>query len=94
MTLKDVNACYEPNDHFKGDETCLNPYNPPDRGMATHKISGKKNKFQITIFFVCNAMGTEKLPPFFIKTYANPHFFQKKSGKELGFYYQTIRKPG
>ena len=91
--LKEINACYKPKDQFNGDETCLNPYNPPDRGMATHKISGKKkNKFWITIFFVCNATGTEKLPLFFIGKYANPRCFQKKSGKELGFYYRNNKK--
>ena len=61
--------------------------------MATHKISGKKrNKFQITIFFACNATGTEKLPPFFIGKSAKPRCFQKKSGQELGFYYRNNKK--
>src|ERR1700733_4280938 len=64
--LKEDNARFKPVDRFNGDETSLYLYNGPDRGMATHKISGKKkNKFRISLFFVCNSTGTEKLPPFF-----------------------------
>ena len=61
--------------------------------MATHKISGKKkNKFRVTIFFADNATGTEKLPPFFIRKSAKPRCFQRKTGKQLGFYYQNNKK--
>lgn len=93
MQQKELNARYTPEDRFNGDESYVNPFNPPDRGMATHKISGKKkNKFRITIFFACNATGTEKLPPFFIGKSAKPRCFQKKTGKELGFYYRNNKK--
>ena len=93
VKLKEINARYKPEDRFNGDESYINPFNPPDRGMATHKISGKKkNKFRVTIFFACNATGTEKLPPFFIGKSAKPRCFQKKTGKQLGFYYRNNKK--
>lgn len=93
MKLREINARYKPEDRFNGDESYINPFNPPDRGMATHKISGKKkNKFRVTIFFACNATGTEKLPPFFIGKSAKPRCFQKKTGKQLGFYYRNNKK--
>lgn len=44
--LKETNVRYKEEDQFNLDETYVNPFNPPDQGMATHKISGKKrNKF-------------------------------------------------
>jgi len=93
MNLKEINTHYKLDDQFNLDKMYINPFNPPDWGMATHKISGKKkNKFQITIAFACNASGTEKLPPFFIGKYAKPCCFQKKTGKELGFYYCNNKK--
>ena len=60
--------------------------------MATHKVSGKKNKFQITIAFACNSTGTDKLCPFFIGKFARPRCFQKKTGRELSFYYRNNKK--
>ena len=93
VNLKEINARYKPEDRFNGDESYINPFNPPDRGLATHKISGKKkNKVQLTIFFVCNSMGTKKLPPFFIGKSKQPHCFKKKTGKQLGFYYRNNKK--
>lgn len=84
---------YKDEDQFNIDETYVNGSNPPDRGMATHKISGKKkDKSRMTIAFACNATGTEKLPPVFIGKSAKPRCFQKKSGKELGFYYRNNKK--
>ena len=91
--LKEVNTRYKREDQFNLDEMYLNPFNPPDRGMVTHKINGKKkNKSRITIAFACNATGTEKLPPLFIGKFAKPRCFGGRSGKELGFYYQNNKK--
>jgi hypothetical protein len=91
--LKEINIRYKAKDRFNIDETYINPFNPPDRGMATHKISGKKkNKFRITITLACNATGTEKLPLFFIGKSAKPRCFDKKSGDQLGLYYQNNKK--
>ena len=93
VKLKEINARYKPEDRFNCDESYVNPFNPPDRGMATHKISGKKkNKFRVTILFACNATGTKRLPLFFIGKSAKPRCFQKKTGKQLGFYYRNNKK--
>ena len=93
--LKEVNIRYKEEDQFNLDESYINPFNPPDRGMATHKISGKKkNKFQITITFACNATGTEKLPPFFIGKFKKPHCFQKSWGNSLVSTIRTTKKLG
>jgi hypothetical protein len=86
--LKKISARYKEDNQFNIDETYANPFNTPDRGMATHEISGKKkNKFRITIALACSTSDTEKLPPFFIGKYAKPRYFQKQSGGEFGFYY-------
>ena len=95
MQQKELNACYTPEDRFNGDEPYVNPFNPPDRGMATHKISGKKkNKFRITIFFACNATGTEKLPPFLSGSLRSPVASRRRQGKSLVSITGTTRKRG
>ena len=91
--LKEITIHYKEEDEFNLDETYLNPFNEPDRGMATHKLHGKKkNKFWMTIGFACNAAGTEKLPPFFIGKSKKPHCFQGRSGTDHGFYYRNNKK--
>ena len=91
--LKEINAHYKLKDRFNCNESYINPFNPPDCGLATHKISGKKkNKFRLTVFFACNATGTEKLPPFFIGRSKQPCCFRKKTAKQLGFYYRNNKK--
>lgn len=60
---------------------------PPDRGMATEQMSGKKrDKFRITIGFACNADGTEKEEAFFIGKSKMPRCFKKISPAARGFY--------
>ena len=40
---------------------------PPDRGLASQQMSGKKKeKFRISIGLACNADGSEQLEPIFI----------------------------
>jgi hypothetical protein len=39
--------------------------------------------------FTANADGSDKLPAFIIRKAAQPREFQKKSGTQLGFYYQS-----
>ncbi|KAI6001861.1 hypothetical protein EDD15DRAFT_2192604 [Pisolithus albus] len=40
--LKAVLAKYTPKDHFNFDETSLFAFAPPDHGLATEQMSGKK----------------------------------------------------
>jgi len=62
---------------------------PPDRGLATKQMSGKKsNKFRITVGFLCNADGSEKWPIFFIGKSKKPRCFGKKTPQQHGFYYR------
>ncbi|KIJ59005.1 hypothetical protein HYDPIDRAFT_177950 [Hydnomerulius pinastri MD-312] len=66
-TVQKILAQYALRDQWNFDETSLFPYAPPDHGLATKQMSGKKKeKFCITIGFACNADGSEKLEPFFI----------------------------
>lgn len=61
---------------------------PPDRGLASKQMSGKKsNRFCITVAFACNADGSEKWPIFYIGKAKQPRCFGKKTPASYGFYY-------
>ena len=65
----------------------------PDRGLSDHKQSGVKGKkIRLTYAFTLNADGSEKLRPFIIGKAAQPRAFNKKTGEQLGFYYQNNAK--
>ncbi|KIM60149.1 hypothetical protein SCLCIDRAFT_124876 [Scleroderma citrinum Foug A] len=84
---------FAPQDHFNFDETALFPYAPPDRGLATRQLSGKKKeKIHITIGLACNADGTEKLEPIFIGKSSKPRCFKKYTPEQCGFYYRNNKK--
>ena len=56
-------------------------------------LSGLKgNKKRLTYAFMVNVDRSEKLPAFIIGRAAHPHAFNKKTGKQLGFYYQSNAK--
>jgi len=66
---------------------------PPDRGLATHQMSGKKkDKFRLTLGFAANADRSEKLPLFFIGYFQKPWCFNGKSPESAGFYYRNNKK--
>ncbi|KAJ7224681.1 DDE superfamily endonuclease-domain-containing protein [Mycena pura] len=91
--LGDILAAFHPDDRFNFDETGLFAFAPPDRGLSTKQMSGKKrSKFRITIGFACNASGTEKLDPIYIGKSAKPRAFKNKTAKSLGFYYRNNKK--
>jgi DDE superfamily endonuclease len=52
----------------------------------------KENQKHLTYAFTVNADGSEKLPAFIIGKAAHPHTFNKKTGKQLRFYYQNNAK--
>ncbi|KAF8218625.1 DDE-domain-containing protein, partial [Tricholoma matsutake] len=52
----------------------------------------KGNKKRLTYAFTVNADGSEKLPAFIIGKAAHPHAFNKKTGKQLRFYYRNNAK--
>ena len=65
----------------------------PDQGLSDCQQSRVKgNKNRLTYALTSNADRSDKLPPFIIRKAAQPHTFQKKSGTQLGFYYQSNAK--
>ncbi|KAH7925285.1 DDE-domain-containing protein [Leucogyrophana mollusca] len=93
LRVQKVLAKYRPKDRFNFDETSLFAFAPPDRGLATRQMSGKKkDKFRITLAFACNADGTEKLPVFYIGKSKNPRCFRKVTPQARGFYYRNNKK--
>ena len=66
---------------------------PPDRGLATKQMSGKKrSKFRISVGLACNADGSERMAPFFIGKFQKPRCFKKKAPHQRGFYYRNNKK--
>jgi hypothetical protein len=66
---------------------------PPDRGLATQQMSGKKKeKFRISIGLACNADGSERLEPFFIGKAKKPRCFKKQTPEQRRFYYRHNKK--
>jgi hypothetical protein len=86
---------YEPKDQINTDKTALFAYAPPDVGLATKQMSGKKKeKFCITLLFLCNQTGTKKWKIFFIGRSKKPRCFKNKSQKALVSSMRTTRKHG
>ena len=52
----------------------------------------KSKKVRLTYALTSNADGSEKLPPMIIGKAQKPRAFHKKTGAQLGFYYQTNAK--
>lgn len=77
-------------DIFNMDETALFYAMTPDRGLVTTARHGvKQSKIQLTLAFTANADGTERLTPLIIGHAKQPRCFQKKTGEQLGFKYQS-----
>ncbi|KIJ40018.1 hypothetical protein M422DRAFT_257083 [Sphaerobolus stellatus SS14] len=86
-------AKFEPKDRFNFDEKSFFAFAPPDRGLATKQMSGKKSdKFRITLGLACNADGSEKLPLIFIRKSAKPRCFKGKTPQAWGFDYSNNKK--
>ncbi|KIJ46290.1 hypothetical protein M422DRAFT_250341 [Sphaerobolus stellatus SS14] len=84
---------YPLKDIFNFDETGFFPFAPPDRGLATQQMKGKKTeKFCITISVACNADGSKKLPLCFIGKSAKPRCFSGKSPNNYGYQYYNNTK--
>ncbi|KIK20164.1 hypothetical protein PISMIDRAFT_106334, partial [Pisolithus microcarpus 441] len=88
-----VLAKYAARDRSNFDEMALFPFCPPDRGLATKQMSGKKkDKFRVTVGLACNADGSEQLEPFFIGKSRKPRCFKNRSPEQCGFYYRNNTK--
>ncbi|EIN10152.1 DDE-domain-containing protein, partial [Punctularia strigosozonata HHB-11173 SS5] len=89
VRVREKLARYRPEDRFNADETGLFAYAPPDRGLATAQMSGKKKeRFRITLLFACNSTGSEKRPIMFIGKSKKPRCFKRPPGT-YGFYYRN-----
>lgn len=74
------------------DETAYFWKAPPDRGLATKQMSGKKkDKTRITIGFMVSCVG-ETFEPFFIGKYEKPRPFKGKPPSKLGLHYRHNKK--
>jgi hypothetical protein len=86
--IRKILANFEPKDRFNANETALFAFAPPDVGMASKQMSGKKKeKFRITLMFMCNQTGSEKWPIFFIGRSKKPRCFKNKEPSAFGFHY-------
>ncbi|THV02306.1 DDE-domain-containing protein [Dendrothele bispora CBS 962.96] len=86
--IKEITMQYAKRDMFTTDETGLFGFAPPDCGLATKQMSGKKsNKFRITVLVTCNADGSEKVKCFFIGKSKQPRCFKGRSVASYGFDY-------
>ena len=91
--MQGITQKFSKRDTFNLDETSFFAYTPPDRGLASAQMSGKKKeKFRITVTLACNATGDEKLELFFIGKLKQPRCFKKRKPKDLGFYYRNNKK--
>ncbi|KIJ04375.1 hypothetical protein PAXINDRAFT_122841 [Paxillus involutus ATCC 200175] len=91
--VQKILATFPPKDRFNFDETSLFALAPPDRGLATKQMSGKKKeKFRITLGLAANADGSEKLPLIYIGKSKKPRCFGNKTPQSCGFYYRNNKK--
>jgi hypothetical protein len=91
--MREILASYQKKDRWNCDECPFLAFAPPDQGLATQQMSGKKkSKFRITLALACNADGSEKLPLFFIGKSKRPRCFRTSSPASLGMYYRNNKK--
>ncbi|KAJ3514077.1 hypothetical protein NMY22_g14859 [Coprinellus aureogranulatus] len=91
--LRKVTASYARKDILILDESGLFAFAPPDRGLATRQMSGKKkSKFRITLTFMTNADGSEKWKLMFIGKYKNPRCFKAHTQRLKRIYYRNNKK--
>lgn len=91
--MRRIAARFRKVDRFNVDETAFFTTAPPDSGLSTEKMSGKKkNKFRITAMFGSNEDGSEKLPIFFIGKSKKPRCFKNRTPEALGVQYSSNKK--
>ncbi|KIM87801.1 hypothetical protein PILCRDRAFT_62997, partial [Piloderma croceum F 1598] len=79
---------YLPKNCLNVDEAGIFGQAPPDQGLATSQMSGKKSNCScITVTFICNQDGSEKWQIFYIGKFKQPWCFKKRKPAEYGFCY-------
>ncbi|KAH7929555.1 DDE-domain-containing protein [Leucogyrophana mollusca] len=91
--VQKILSTFPSKDRWNFDESSLFAFAPPDRGLATKQMSGKKkDKFRITLAFAVNADGSERMPVFYIGRSKKPRCFGNKTPQARGFYYRNNKK--
>ncbi|KZO99339.1 DDE-domain-containing protein, partial [Calocera viscosa TUFC12733] len=91
--LRDITDGYALHDIFNMDETGLYGKMPPNRTLATKRMSGRKEeKHRLSYAFTINADGSENLDPIVIGRWRRPRCFLSKDGKDYGYkYYWNLK---
>ncbi|KAF5347104.1 hypothetical protein D9756_010959 [Leucocoprinus leucothites] len=77
--VQKITDCYKPQDQFNFNETGFFPYTPPEHGLATQQMSGKKkDKFHISVGVTYNVDSRKS---------RWPKAFCRKTPGEQGSYY-------
>jgi DDE superfamily endonuclease len=93
VRVQEILAKFAPRDCWNFDKTALFAFAPPDWGLASKQMRGKKkHQFQVILGFTCNADGSEKLPIFYIGKSQKSQCFKKHTAEEWGFYYCNNKK--
>ncbi|KAF0697546.1 Aste57867_11773 [Aphanomyces stellatus] len=84
---------YNPKNVYNMDETsffyCLSPH----RSITRQRLPGtKKSKKRISLALTTNADGSDVVEPLYIGTAVQPRCFNRMTGRELGFNYQSSKK--
>ena len=70
-------SIYSLKNQFNCDETALLWKQTPAQSLSTQQLPGqKKEKARLSALFCCNADGSKKLEPWFIRNAQNPHAFR------------------
>ena len=86
--LQPIIAQFALKDCYNCDEAALFKDSPPDKGLSSQRMPGKKvSKDQITLFFICNKDGSDKQPILFIGKAKTPRCFKSRSALACGYYY-------
>jgi len=84
---------YNLHDQYNMNEISLFFNISPDSTIAQEVVeSNKKDKVQITVAFTCNADSTDHFESMFIRHANKSQSFNRKTGKELGFFYHYNKK--
>jgi len=92
LKLRDVLQKWDPENIFNCDESALYWSREPNRVLAKGQIKGRKRSMErVTVFFVANSTGTEKLPVLLINKSQNPRALRGINKNELPVHYYWNR---
>ena len=90
VQMQSILSCYSRKDTFNFDETSFYSFVPPNRGLCTKAMAGRKEEnFRIMVGLACNADGSEKWPLIFIGFLRKPCCFKSHTAASMGIYYRN-----